>query len=78
MPTRLAFDIVPVLDMAASHTTHGAHGFPSDVLEPLPAQIRVGMAVEFRPSVNPPGSRYANKPIALELQFVGSSGPPPP
>ena len=48
----------------------------ADVVEPCPAHIRVGMAVGFRPSVNPPGGKYGGRPIALEVRFVPVAPPP--
>ena len=50
------------------------HFMRTDIVEP-PAHIRVGMAVEFRPSVNPPGGKHGGKPIALEVTFVEHGTP---
>ena len=48
------------------------HFRKADVLEPSPAQIKVGMAVEFRASVNPQGGKHGGKPIAHDVRFVST------
>ena len=46
----------------------------ADIIGAAPAQVRVGMPVEFRPSANPPRGKHGGKPTAIEVVFLS---PPP-
>ena len=58
----------------------------TDVLDPVPQRVRLGMKVEFTPSVNPPHAKFPGKPIATFVGFLpeaeadpdGAITPPPP